>query len=78
MLYEQSKRRNKWSYSPALSESSHVVAADFYSNWCIMGDALFCERGAFELGQLLSWQKKEKVLENSSFMPFLVHLKEEK
>ena len=43
-----------------------------------MGDALFCERGAFELGQLLSWQKKEKVLENSSFMPFLVHLEEEK
>ena len=29
-----------------------------------MGDASFCERGALELGQLLSWQKMEKGLES--------------
>ena len=35
-----------------------------------MGDAFFCERGALELGRLLSWQKKEKGLKSCSFMPF--------
>ena len=66
MLHVQSRRGNRREYFFALSESNHIVAANFCSISCTMGDAFFCERGALKLEWLLGWQKKERGLESCS------------
>lgn len=48
MLFVQTKRRNKGSYSLSLSKSAYFVVVDFCSIQCTVGDALF-------KGMLLSW-----------------------
>ena len=78
MLFVQGRRRNEGSYPPSLFESAYFVVVDFCSIQCIMGDALFSERDALELGGFFVDIKKEKGLESCSFMPLLVHMEGEK
>ena len=72
------RRGNERSYSFALSESKHIVAAGFCSISFMVGDALFSERGALKLKWLLGWQKKEKGLDICPSMHFLVYLEGKK